>query len=271
MLNSLYSYKNFRKYLQDYYVFQKENRPEGYTYLTFSKAAGLKSGNYLKLVIDGSRGLSVENIHQFAKALQLNFDETQYFEALVFFNQSEANTQSVYYKSRLETLTKAQVSPFRVKDREQMFSDWFTPAVLVSVDGETPETGAEGVSLKTGVDLARVIETIEKLISYGLIDLVDGKYKITGKQFEYRDAKSSNLSHQRFQAQHLALAQKVLEKRYNRQAKFMAHTFTISEGSFDAYVAHARAFLQNLAEISNSDTPDKVVQLNIQLFQLTTD
>lgn len=107
MTASIYSYEDFRKYLKDFYESQKkENR--GYSYQKFSEDAGIKSPNYLKIIIDGQRNLSIEGVQKFAKALSLNFNETVYFENLVLLAQSEDEDSKKFYKKKIEILIDEQ-------------------------------------------------------------------------------------------------------------------------------------------------------------------
>jgi uncharacterized protein (TIGR02147 family) len=88
---TLQSYTDFRKYLNDFYEFkvnQYKGSIGGYTYKTFSAAADIRSPNYLKLVIDGDRNLSVKTIKKFAKALQLSKEDAYEFELLCLYGQA---------------------------------------------------------------------------------------------------------------------------------------------------------------------------------------
>ena len=87
----LSSYTDYRHYLRDFYEFKRAQtrsslRP--YSYATFSAIADIKSPNYLKLIIDGHRNLSMEMAKKFAKAIGLAKDEAEEFIALVVFTQA---------------------------------------------------------------------------------------------------------------------------------------------------------------------------------------
>ena len=69
-MKSILSYNDFRQYLEDFYQ-QQKRETHGFSFETFSTEAGIKSPNYLKLVIQGKRNLTTEATFKFAKALQL--------------------------------------------------------------------------------------------------------------------------------------------------------------------------------------------------------
>ncbi|MEO5969910.1 MAG: TIGR02147 family protein [Bdellovibrionia bacterium] len=99
-MNLVFDYQNYREFLKEYYNDQKTKRT-GFTYSRFSSMAKLKSPNYLKMIIDGTRNLTPENIIRFSKGLKLTDHESDYFEALVHFNQAKNSLESSYYQDRM--------------------------------------------------------------------------------------------------------------------------------------------------------------------------
>ena len=49
---------------------------------------------------------------------------------------------------------------------------------------------------------------------------------------------------------------------------FFTHSFTSSPDRIPFYASEIKSFLERLTELSNQDSPERVVQLNIQLFPL---
>src|SRR5689334_23239215 len=87
----LSAFTDFRDYLREFYEYKrqltrKDLRP--YSYATFAAAADIKSPNYLKLIIDGERNLSSEMTRKFARAMGMNKDEADEFQALVDYGQA---------------------------------------------------------------------------------------------------------------------------------------------------------------------------------------
>src|ERR1700744_4726572 len=85
----VFAYLDFRAFLRDYYAARKA-AGRGFSYRSFSRKAGLKSPNYLKLVVDGERNLSSDMAQRFGRACNLSGDALRYFTDLVAFGQ--ANT-----------------------------------------------------------------------------------------------------------------------------------------------------------------------------------
>ena len=79
----IYAYLDYRNFLKDLFAFKKQESAS-FSFRNFSRLAGLKSSNFLKLVMDGKRNLSPQSIHQVAKAFKLSKGEADFFETLVF-------------------------------------------------------------------------------------------------------------------------------------------------------------------------------------------
>jgi len=79
---AIVTYDCYRALLGDFFLYKKSTRA-GFTYRRFSQLAGLKSPNYLQLVIQGKRNLSTETAGPVADSLRLMGAERAYFLALV--------------------------------------------------------------------------------------------------------------------------------------------------------------------------------------------
>jgi len=84
----IFSYLDYRAYLNDYYVAAKQNT-RAFSYRYFARRAGYSSPNMLKRVIDGERNLTGESVQRFADALKLSPAEQRFFDHLVSFNQAD--------------------------------------------------------------------------------------------------------------------------------------------------------------------------------------
>lgn len=97
---NIFSYTDFRVLLKDHYESQKAKNPV-FSYRLFSRLAGLKGPGYLKMVIDGKRGLTPPTILKFVKAMHLSPREGIFFENLVLYNQAQTEREKDLYFDRL--------------------------------------------------------------------------------------------------------------------------------------------------------------------------
>ncbi|MBD3316782.1 MAG: TIGR02147 family protein [Chitinivibrionales bacterium] len=135
-MKDLFEHMNYREYLADYYA-EKKARRACYSYRLFSRKAGFASPNFLKLVIEGQRNLSKDSVFKFSKALGFNKREAEYFENLVFFNQSKTLEEKNAYLSNLMRF-RGRVDPAKIERSEYAyFSQWYHPVIrelIASVD-----------------------------------------------------------------------------------------------------------------------------------------
>ncbi len=128
-------FADYREYLRTYYTFKK-NEGRGFSFRYFSRRVGLRSPNYLKLVMDGQRNLTAEMAERFTKALDLSGAEATYFVELVAHSQAKCDSQRQRHHNRLVALRTASepLPPLHV----EYFSLWYVQAIearLRSVEG----------------------------------------------------------------------------------------------------------------------------------------
>lgn len=123
----VFDFLDYRDFLRGYYEHKKAGR--GFSYRAFSRRAGLKSPNYLKLVIDGERNLTPAMAQRFGEACGLKGSGLRFFVDLVAFNQAKTSEERA---ERYRDLTGHR--SFRKAQRldlkhAEYHSEWFIPAV----------------------------------------------------------------------------------------------------------------------------------------------
>src|SRR5688572_9924380 len=86
---NVYTYSDYRTYLADHYRYAKAAE-YGFSFRAFSQRAGIRSTNYLKLVMDGERNLSPGMAARFARGCGLSGDRAEFFCELVNYCQAES-------------------------------------------------------------------------------------------------------------------------------------------------------------------------------------
>ena len=131
----IFDYFQYREFLKDYYQEQKRKKT-GFTYARFSEKARLGSPNYFKLVMDGEKNLTSANVIRFCRGLGLSSDESDYFEALVNFNQAEEGLEREFYQERLKRLRvrrgEGEISQRTLEEYEfEAMSSWIHHAIMI--------------------------------------------------------------------------------------------------------------------------------------------
>ena len=151
----LASYTEFRKYLRDFYNYKRTmgtNSLRPYSYGTFSAAADIKSPNYLKLIIEGQRNLSPRMMDKFAKALQLNKEESYEFRALVEYGQAKdplERNQALKHLARLRVRRQLREGEIDSKTWDKV-SNWVAWVLYNMVDQEGVEFTPQKIQSSLG-------------------------------------------------------------------------------------------------------------------------
>src|SRR5436190_23110865 len=95
-----FSYLDHRLFLRDLYA-EKKRQGKGFSYRAFSRRAGIRSTNYLRLVVVGKRNLSAEMAVRFARGFGLEGTEAEYFCDLVAFTQAKTSEERNRAHARL--------------------------------------------------------------------------------------------------------------------------------------------------------------------------
>jgi uncharacterized protein (TIGR02147 family) len=254
-----------RKFLKHFYLTRKAADP-AFSYPRFAKGLGIRSPNYLKLIIDGKRNLTVSNIHRFARSLDLLPSELEYFETLVLASQARLADERAFYAARLQRLKSAMTSrttKLQAADVPDLSS--FMP-VWVCLGGVRESEAVARVHELTGLAPERIEPLLKSLLEGGLVSLRDGLYRLEQDYVLVQDRKARSLAQKKAIRDQLQESSLRLETEYEKSAKFFVHTFTIPAGRFEHFVERMQSFMQAITEEADREPVGQVVQLNIQFF-----
>lgn len=265
-MKTVFSYSDYRKYLRDFY--EERKKTSGYSYRKFSEQAGIQSPNMLKLVMDGEKGLSVESIHSFARALQLRFQEQEYFEALVLMEQSSTAQDKKYYQQKLQNLKANRPKELYKTGLASIISDWYYPAVLVCLDKAKINIDIKVAAQKCGISVPKFENALKILLESEVLFIHNDTYQIQHQRLSLEDRKSTSKVHKDFLKKQIELSRLAFDGQYEKDAKFSSHTFSFSKASLPHYYAQISEFLDAIDFLSEKENGDDIAQLNIQLFAL---
>lgn len=262
---------NFREYLRDYYE-SKKREHSFYSFRLFSQKAGFASPNFFKLVIEGKRNLSKESTFKFSKALGHNKKEAEYFENLVFFNQSKTlEAKNLYLGYLMKFRRKAD--PRKIEESEYAYySKWYHPVIrelacALDFNGDYKKLGRAVVPAISAAEAEKSIKLLEEL---GFINKAStGRYEgtiatlTTGPQVR-------SLAVANYHKEMMRLASESIERFPAARRDITSLTLGVSDGTYAAMVAKIGDLRRELLELSEADKQcTQVVQMNFQLFPLS--
>lgn len=266
----VFEYLDYRAYLADFYAHQKANG-YGFSYRTFARAAGCKSVNHPHLVITGRRNLTSAMAVRFAQACGLPAEERAYFSDLVAFTQAKTPSEKQHFYTRL-----GRYAPFRkvhkLSEAEATyFSKWFIPATRELA--ARPDFRAEprwiATELQPSITLAQAKQALTTLRELGLL-VIDEQ----GKAIRTEPLVSSGgpLGHHlvAFHREMLDRARDAIDIVPREEREISSVTVCVSQRRLLELKQQLREFRQQLLRTAEQDDePERVVQINVQLFPLS--
>jgi len=263
-------YLDFRALLRDL-VAQRSGDP-AYSFRALSRRAGLRSTNYLSLVIKGERTLSEATAQRLAAALALGRRDTDYFCVLVATARAKSATQREELRERLSRLRDRGEVRVLGKAQSDYHSRWYIPAVreLVARPDFDPNPHWIARTLQPAITPAQARRALRVLEALGLIGLDASGHWVQSDPL--LSTGEGPLGHHVFSFHRAMLdrASQALDDVPRQDREVSALTMGVSEAVFrelQERIARFRRELLHLAELPQD--VDRVVQINFQLFPLS--
>ena len=167
---NIYGFLDYRALLGALYAHKKQHE-YGFSHRAFSRRAGLKSVNLLKLVMDGQRNLSPAVAERFAVALGLRGHAGEYFCELVRFNQARSARERASAHERLSKLRPERALRLLDEQHAAYCAEWYIPAIreLAARADFRADAAWIGRTLRPKVSKARVEKALTVLVGLGLL------------------------------------------------------------------------------------------------------
>lgn len=266
----IHDYSDYRALLRDLYADRKAKDAK-FSYRYMAQKAGFKSAGFFSQIIQGKTNISIRTALSLAGVFKLKSYELEYFENLVNFNQARTQADKQHYFQKLIALKKAKLKTLDERQFE-FFTKWYYPAVreLLGIIPFTDDYKELGESLVPRISPAEARESIKVLERlnlirknpYGIYERLDATLT-TGDVWQ-----STAITG--FQIETLDLARRSYDL---TDKEFRAHstlTLCLSHGEFRWIKGELGAVRKRILEMAkNAPHPDRVYQLNINLFPLS--
>lgn len=267
----MYAFADYRRYLAAYYDYAKAEQ-YGFSFRVFSRRAGIRSSNYLRLVIDGERNLTRDMAGRFADGCELAGAAREFFCELVEYCQSKTAQERSRMYERL-----ARHRPFREARRlesaqAEYHSQWYLPAIRELVRREDFSSDPKWIArqLQPAISAAQAKRALELLCKLGLLEQgPDGRLVQTS---EIITTGPGPLGHHIFNYHHMMLerAAEALDSLPREERDLSCLTLCVSDAKLAELKERVRSFRQELLRTAElDDSPERVVQINFQVFPLS--
>jgi uncharacterized protein (TIGR02147 family) len=263
------NYTNYRQYLADIYAFRKTDEPR-FSVRAFAKEAGFSSHTLMRYILDGKRNLSKKSLLKLILALDLNRDRTEYFENLVFFNQSKnLDEKNIYYQRLLKSqqpngLKKLEANQFLI------FKTWYHSAIREMLSLGKFRNSPEWIAgqLQPKIEPKEAQESLKLLLEAGLIKKTVNGFQAVDNSIT-TDDEVLPLFVRNYHLQMMEMAMQAVDTVDPEKRDISSVSFAIRETDFPKLKKQIQLMRKELRNFAVADGEgERVVQVNIQLFPL---
>lgn len=267
----IFSYSNYRTFLRDYFDYCRKCKAQ-FSHRYFAQRAGFRSSNFLMLVIEGKRNLTIESTQKIARGFHLTSVERDFLIELVNLAQADSEEQRALHLKKIERARDRQkIVPLEVSQYEY-YRNWFCAPIREMVAWPTFQDDPDWIRNRLREDLAaedirRAIETLRHL---GFIEQgKDGRLEVAETAMNTANEVSSQLIAD-YHKEMIARAADSIDTVKRESREISSVCMSISNASMMRIKERMQEFREEILAIANADSePESVYQLNMQLFPLT--
>lgn len=267
-MRSIFSYKSYRDFLNDFIAAKSENK--GLSFRYFARKAGISSPNFLQQVIAGKRALTESSAEKVARGLNLSMYERRYFIELVRFSRAKNVTEQHDCLCNLSRFAK--LGTLRTREVESFHSSWLHCIVWEMVSLPNFVCTLKNLHERLGhiATEGELKRSLQFLLERGYVVPTDKPDVYTQENIRPESTNDIvNLDLRRKHQKFLELAIGGLDLGFNEREN-QGLVIAVSEEK----IAHAkhrmREFIKSLAaDLANDEQADRVVRIEMNLFTLT--
>ncbi len=267
--SNIYNFSDYRDFLKDRYRQLKSLDPV-FSFRHFSKQAGFGSPNYLKLVMDAKRNLSVEAIGKFAKGLRLDNHESEFFRYMVEYNQCEHPSKRKVFEAKLLYLRELFKVKTLIPELYDYYHEWYHAAIreMVKKGPVKNDAATIGACLVPAITAEEAASSVELLRKLGFIGQTNDGTLVSNDSASV-DESSVALAQKIHYEQMAELAAQSLYTQGPETQDFESITLSLPASKVGELRAKVKELIQSLNASNTSNPQDAVFQLNVQFFALT--
>jgi uncharacterized protein (TIGR02147 family) len=266
---SILNFLDYRQYLRAVFE-EKKQQLSGFSHRSLASKLSLRAPGHMLFIIQGKRRLTEDIARRLSAYLKLTKKETDYLLCLVHYAETKSPAEKQFAFEELLSIRQrnaAKVSPLSY----QFYEKWYYSAIRASLDVE-PFNGdyhALGRSLYPPISAAEAKQAIERLVELQMVKKDEsGRYSPAEALICTGDSWQSAII-VNLQQKFMDLAKESFDRFSNDERDNSNLTVTVSPETYELIrkkVRDLRGQIMTLACMEQN--PDRVLQVNIQLFPL---
>jgi uncharacterized protein (TIGR02147 family) len=270
-MTCLFDYLDYREYLRDLFDEKKRNNP-GFSHRMLMNKLSLQAPGHILFVMQGKRRLTSAVAMQLAGYLKFSKREQRYLMALISYSDAKTTAEKQFAFEEL-LLQRQHRSSVVESTTYRFYEKWYYSAIRSVLDIENIRDDYQRLAclLNPPITPAQARSAVELLMEIGMIKRDEKNILRPAKaSITTGDAWQSAAIHN-LQKKFIELGLEALDRFDKNERDVSNLTVTVSEQSYNLIkkkVSELRSQIMSMACAEQS--PEKVLQVNIQLFPLTT-
>ena len=267
----VYDYLDYRAFLRAYYD-AKKAADRGFSFRVFSRLAGVKASNHLKLVMDAKRGLPEATARRYAQAIGLHGDEAEYFCDLTRFNQAASPSERSALYQRLTGFRGYRNVQRLELEHAAYHANWYIPAIreLAARPDFVEDPAWIAAQLVPAISKMEAKRAITTLFSLGLLNRQPDGTVTQGEAVAATAPETVGVHVANYHRAMLELAAQSIDRFEPGEREISSLTMCVGSDDVARLKRHIQRFEEELIAFATEvKSGDRVVQLNFQLFPLS--
>jgi uncharacterized protein (TIGR02147 family) len=266
----IYRYLDFKKFLDAWFLSQKEQR-NGISYRIFAKKGEISSAGVVSNIVQGRRKLNLQTLPKFIRALELRDGEAKYFEVLVCYNQSSSSREKqMWYEQLFALLPDAEKET--IEKQKEYFAKWYHSAIREAIAVIPVKYDYKTLSkfLKPSIGVVEVRKSVELLLSLDLLRRDEHEVLRPSLTYMFSEREAGPEWTLAYQDQLIEMGRQSLWNFDESSRNISNLTFPVSEGGLRKISMMLDRFYRDLHDLFQMDqNEDRIYQLNMQLFPMS--
>jgi uncharacterized protein (TIGR02147 family) len=266
----LLHYSDYRQYLADYHRWRKQADPR-FSLRRFATELGFSSHTLLRYVLEGKRNLSKRTLVKISLGLGLSGPRADFFENLVFFNQSGTLQEKDHFYRKLLAMDKSRGLKRMEARQFEVLNTWYHIAIreLINLGAFKPSPEWIARTLLPPIEPREARESLKTLVASGLIRRTANGYRVADDAIT-TDDETTALFVRNYHLEMLELAKRALDAVPPEQRDISSVCMTIREADLPRLKKQIQLMRKELRVFAaEGEEAERVVQVNIQLFPLS--
>lgn len=261
-------YLDYRDYLKDWYAARKAC-DRSFSYRVLAREVGYRSHAFFSLVLQRKSNISMDVAMGFSDCIGLSGREREYFLLLVSCNQEQVPAQRYALFQRLQELKGASAQKLR-EDQDAFLASWRHAALreLLGIDAFQGGEAQWGERMTPPATAEQVRESLDLLLELGLAHRTAAGIVRTDPCL-VTGATYTEAATRAFMRQVHGLGGEALERFPRSERHHGWATLSVSAATLETMRAELRSLVERFLALAEKDAaPDRVMQLNLELFPL---